>query len=141
MSDLKERIFRVIEEPTLMSFATVTPDRRPWVRYVMGVGNEDLTIRFTTFLNSRKVAHIRANPEVHISCGVTSPETAERYLQIEGRAEVSTDPLVREEMWKDYLIAYFSGADDPSYCVVIVRPHRIEYVTMTGHSPEVWEET
>lgn len=139
MSDLKRTIFRVIEDPILMSLATITPDGRPWVRYVMGVGREDLTIRFTTFLNSRKAGHIRDNPEVHITCGVTSPETAERYLQIQGRAEVSTDEAVKEEMWKDYLVAYFDGPRDPNYCVVIVRPYRIEYVTMSGRSPEIWE--
>ncbi|MGE5237315.1 MAG: pyridoxamine 5'-phosphate oxidase family protein [Chloroflexota bacterium] len=139
MSDISERIFSVIEDPVLMSLATVTPDGKPWVRYVMGVGGHDLTIRFTTFLGSRKVMHIKSNPEVHIACGVTSPEKAERYLQIQGRGEVSTDPTEKNEMWKDYLQAYFSGPDDPDYCVVIVKPYRIEYVTMTGSSPDVWE--
>lgn len=139
MSELKEKICQVLKDPQVMTLATLTAEGRPWARYIVGAGDKDCTIRFTTFLGSRKVAQIRKNPEVHILCGVTTLETAERYLQIQARAEISTDAAVKKEMWNDYLKDYFSGPDDPNYCVGIVRPYRIEYMAMGSREPEVWE--
>ena len=70
MKDLKTRILDFISKPHLAGFATVTEDGKPWVRYVMPVASPDMTIRFSTFLEARKVAHIAHNPEVHLICGV-----------------------------------------------------------------------
>lgn len=139
MSDLKERIFNTAEELQLMNVATVTGEGKPWVRYVMGKADSDLTFRFCTQLESRKVGQIRKNPSVHISLGVTSLETAEHWLQVQGRAEVSTDRDERHAFWFDELKDYFSGPDDPHYCIVIIRPERIEFGTMGNMTPEVWE--
>jgi pyridoxine/pyridoxamine 5'-phosphate oxidase len=46
MDALKRSILDVIEEPHLANFATVTEDGKPWVRYVMPKGSEDLAPRF-----------------------------------------------------------------------------------------------
>ena len=139
MDELKEKILAVIKTPQLMSLATVTEDGKPWVRYVMGFGADDMSIRFVTSLRSRKVAQIKNNSEVHLTCGAASLEEAEQYLQICGQAEITTDEAERNLCWDDVLKAYFSGPDDPTYCVVIVKPYRIEYYTMTEMMPEVWE--
>jgi general stress protein 26 len=64
--------------------------------------------------------------------------TAKQWLQVEGRAEVSTDKTERKSFWFDDLKNYFSGPDDPDYCIVIVRPSRIEFWTMESMEPEVW---
>ena len=50
MADLKEKILEIIRQPHLAAFATVTADGRPWVRYVMPFADEDLTVRFSTFV-------------------------------------------------------------------------------------------
>jgi general stress protein 26 len=105
----------------------------------MGFGADDLSIRFVTSLQTRKIAHIKSNSEVHLACGAASPEETERYLQISGTAEVTTDETERNLCWNDNLKAYFSGPDDPTYCVVVVKPYRIEYSTMTEMMPKVWE--
>lgn len=141
MDDLKERILAVIKTPQLMPLATVTEDGNPWVRYVMGFGADDLSIRFVTSLQTRKVAQIKSNPEVHLTCGASSSslQETERYLQISGKAEITTDETERNLYWNDNLKAYFSGPDDPAYCVVIVKPYRIEYSTLTEMVPQVWE--
>lgn len=78
------RIQNKMIEPTLSCLATVTEDGKPWVRYVTAMADDDLTIRFTTMPGSRKVAHIKNNHEVHLVTGVTSPETAESYIQVQG---------------------------------------------------------
>ncbi|VAX34464.1 hypothetical protein MNBD_NITROSPIRAE03-877 [hydrothermal vent metagenome] len=140
MSDLKQRIFDAAGEMQLINFATITEDGKPWVRYVMGKADKELVFRFCTHLNSRKVAQIRKNPNVHISLGVSNLETARNWLQVEGTAEVSTDKAEREAFWFDDLKNYFTGPDDPNYCIVITKPSRIEFGTMGNMPPEVWEE-
>lgn len=140
MSDLAQRILTIIKEPHLASFATSAEESKPWVRYVTCQASEDLTIRFSTFIGSRKVAQIKKNPEVHLTCGVTDLATAQTYLQIQGKAELSTDKAEREAFWNDYLKRYFKGPDDPNYGIIIVKPYRIELYTMGNFKPEVWKK-
>ena len=138
MSDLKDRIYRILEQPQLCGLATVTQDSKPWVRYVMAVASPDLTIRSATFVGARKVKQIEQNPEVHLTCGVTNPMNAASYLQIQGRAALNTSKEARHAFWCDMLAPYFSGPDDPNYGVLEITPYHIEYCTMGSHEPEVW---
>jgi general stress protein 26 len=139
MDNLKQRIFDIAKEFQLINFATITEDGKPKVRYVVGKANNELVFRFCTHLQTNKVNQIRNNPNVHISLGAKDLETAKHWLQVEGRAEISTDKTERHSFWFDELKNYFTGPDDPNYCVVITRPSRIEYGTMGSMSPEVWE--
>jgi general stress protein 26 len=140
MADLKQRIYEAAKEMQLINFATIDEGGKPWVRYVMGKADSNLVFRFCTHLDSRKVAQIRKNPDVHISSGVTSLETAQNWLQVQGAAEASTDRNELDAFWFDDLNNYFSGPDDPNYCVVIVKPSKIEFGTMGSTTPEVWEQ-
>ncbi|MBI3039939.1 pyridoxamine 5'-phosphate oxidase family protein, partial [bacterium] len=92
---------------------------------------------FATHLDSRKVKHIKKNPEVHLTLGVDSMDEMGNYLQIQGKAKVSTDAKLKKEKWTDDLKNYFKGNEDPNYAIVKVEPYRIEYVTM--EKTEVWE--
>lgn len=139
MSDLKQRIIDVVREMQLINFATITENGKPWVRYVMGKADSELVFRFCTHLESRKVAQIRKTPDVHISLGVTSLETAKNWVQVEGTAKVSTDKTECDSFWFDDLNNYFTGPDDPSYCIVIIKPSRIEFGTMGITTPEIWK--
>lgn len=139
MADLKERILDIIRQPHLAAFATVTGEGRPWVRYVMPFADDDLTLRFSTFVSARKVEQIRTAPEVHLTCGVTDPMNFKSYLQIEGRAEFTTDDDERARVWNDHLANIFEGPDDPNMGVVIIRPYRIELNTAGSFEPEIWE--
>jgi general stress protein 26 len=139
MDDLEQLIKKVYSGPQLASFATITEDGKPWVRYVMTRADEDLTIRFATFVSSRKVAHIRANPEVHLTCGFSSMVKMQPYLQIQARAEVTTDRDERHAYWHDQLRAYFKSPDDPNLAIVIVRPYHIEYMAVGSMAPESLE--
>ena len=138
MSDMKLRIYEAAKDLQLINVATITEDGKPWVRYVMGKADKDLAFRFCTHINSRKVAQIRKNPDAHISLGVSSLETAGNWVQVQGAAEVSTDRTELDSFWFDDLNNYFSGPDDPNYCVIIVRPSMIEFGTMGSMTPEVW---
>lgn len=138
MSDLRQRIFDATKEMQLMNLATITEDGKPWTRYMVGNADQDLVFRFCTHLESRKVAQIRKTPNIHICTGVLDLETAQQWVQVEGIAEVVTDKEARHAYWYDELKNYFSGPDDPTYALIIVKPSLIEFGTMGNMTPEVW---
>ena len=102
--------------------------------------DQDLFIWFATFRRSRKGQQIENEPEVHLTLGVTDAETAESYLQIQGKAVILTDAATKKANWHDHLGNIFSGPEDPHHCVGKITPYRIEYIGMVpGKSPEVWK--
>ena len=135
---LAAEILDVLRQRRVASFATVTPDGKPWVRYVVVTVDDELRITFPTHEKSRKVAQLRSNPEVHLTTGVTQLETARRYVQVQGTAAVVTDAAAKKAHWKEFLGAYFSGDDDPDYCLVVITPYRIELVRADSWTPRVW---
>jgi general stress protein 26 len=141
MTELKQKIFEASKDFQLINFASITEDGKPWVRYVVGKADDKLVFRFCTHIGSRKIGQIKKNPNVHISLGAKDLETAKHYIQVEGRAEVTTSKAERESFWFPQLKNYFSGPDDPNYCIIIVRPLSIEFGTMGSRTPEVWEST
>ena len=139
MSDLKDKIFEKMKEHTLASFATVTEDGKPWTRYVVVKADEQLNIWFATFVNSRKTLQVANNPEVHLTLGVSDPQTAVSWLQVQGRAELLADAETKNAVWFDHLSSIFNGPDDPNYVVCKVKPYRIEYFMMNMPTPEIWQ--
>jgi general stress protein 26 len=139
MSDVREKIRQTVQGPQIAVLATVNEEGLPWARYVMAIADDDLTFRIVTGMQSRKVAQIERQPVVHLTCGATTLESTSSYLQVAGRAEVTRAEAERNAMWNDMLKQYFSGPDGPNYCVIILRPSRIEYMGMDSMAPEVWE--
>ena len=82
---------------------------------------------------------IADNPEVHLVLGVSDPDTAKSWLQVEGRAEILVDADAKNAVWYDFLNSIFSGPDDPNYAVCKVKPYRIEFYLMNMTKPEIWE--
>jgi general stress protein 26 len=136
---LKRKILAKLSQPTLCALATVTEDGLPWVRYVTPFADEFLTLWMATFVNSRKIAQIRKNPEVHLTTGVVDAKIPMPYLQIQGRAEILTDSETKKAVWSDFLTGVFSGPDDPNYLVCKIVPYRIEWQDPSPTPPEVWE--
>jgi general stress protein 26 len=132
MSDLKTRIFEFARRPQLISLATSDTDGRPQLRYVVGRADEDLTIRFSTHLDSAKVAQLESNNRVCLTLGATQVNSP-LWLRMDGTATVSSDVTEREGFWFGALTKYFTGVNDPRYCVVVIKPTRIEL------GAEVWE--
>lgn len=137
MSDVKKRAFELAKDFQLINLATITEDGKPWVRYVSGKADPDLTIRFCTYLGSDKVREMKKNPNVHISLGASS-HASTNWLQLAGTAVVSQEKNERDAFWQDVFRRYFSGPDDPNFCVVIVKPSRIELGSASSMAPEVW---
>ncbi|MBN2528489.1 MAG: pyridoxamine 5'-phosphate oxidase family protein [Deltaproteobacteria bacterium] len=139
VEDIRQKIAGVIEPFQLAALATVRADGTPWVRYVTVRGDDHLVVRFATPMRSRKVAEIRANPNVHLTCGCGELASAKEWVQIVGRARVTSDDEIRKSFWEDFLSAWFNGPDDSEYAVVEVIPSRIEYLTMDSLIPRVLE--
>ena len=138
MADLEQKILDIIHKPQMAALATVTEMNNPWVRYVVTVGGGDLSLRCATFLESRKVQQIENNPNVHVTCGVESFKKMQPYLQIQGKARVTTDKDERHSFWNEMLEPIFNGPDDPKYANIVVDAYRIEYCTPGSYEPEVW---
>ncbi len=139
MNELKKKVLSVLNKHPLINLATVTENGKPWVRYVMTKTSKEIVIRSAVFANSRKIKHIRNNPEVHICCGVNDMFKDTEYLQIQAHAEISTDKEEKEKYWSDMLKTYFKGPEDPNYVVLILKPYRIEYWGMGKLEPEILE--
>ncbi len=138
MTPLESHIYAIIERPHLASLATLTEDGKPWVRYVMPWATPDLTLRMSTYLDSRKVDQVKRVADVHLTCGVGDPMHAESYLQIEGHGSVSSTREDRHFFWSDMLSQLYDGPDDPRFGVLIVVPHRIELHRVGEPTPEIW---
>jgi general stress protein 26 len=138
MNDLKNRICSILSRPQLAGLATLTEDGKPWVRYVMAVASEDLTVRCATMVEARKVGQIEKNPEVHLTCGVIDPMNMAPYLQVQGRATLNTSHEARHGFWSEMLAPIFNGPDDPRYGVIEIIPYRIELCNVGSYEPEVW---
>lgn len=138
MPELKERIWATLGQPLVSSLATLTPDGKPWVRYVVTVADKDLTIRLATFAESRKVQQIRKNSEVHLTCMANRPKEMAPYLQIQGLARFTDEMNERHAFWHETLRNYFDGPDDPSYGIVKIDPYLIEYWSQKSYQPEIW---
>jgi general stress protein 26 len=137
MTELRKRIIELINEAGYASFATITEDGKPWVRFVSPQAAEDMTLRFSTFANSRKVRQIAKHSEVHLTLGVGSAGTM-TYLQIQGIARVTDDLAELTAYWKPEMAEYFEGPDDPQYRVVIIEPYRVEVNLPDQVEPLVW---
>ncbi|MBF0502226.1 MAG: pyridoxamine 5'-phosphate oxidase family protein [Candidatus Riflebacteria bacterium] len=138
MPDIKKKILEILEKHPIAAMATITEEGKPWVRYVSLTASDDLTMRTATGLKSRKVEHIKKNPEIHMTCGYT-PGKPGPYLQIQAHATISTAAKEKKAIWNDHLAEYFSGPDDLNFGVVIVKPYRIEFMDWSSKEPKVWK--
>ncbi len=83
---------------------------------------------FLADLNSRKVAHIKANP--HVGLTLTDRDT---WISIDGRAEVLQDSAKVKELWNPMASAWFpNGPDDPNIAVIKVSAEGAEYWDTPG---------
>ncbi len=135
--ELKNKIIEVIEQSNLGSVATIT-DGKPWVRYMVIHRDDDLDLYTTTFVNSRKVAQIKENNNVHIAIGGDPKNWEAPYLNIQATAQVVTDSGTRKKCWSDMLKQFFSGPEDPNYAVIKIFPELIEYMSPGAHKPEIY---
>ncbi|NLR74027.1 pyridoxamine 5'-phosphate oxidase family protein [Leeia aquatica] len=124
MQDLHQQMRQMSQDLQLLHIATVDEHGLPQLRPVVGKADADMTIRFSTHLDSDKVAQIWDKPDVQLILGA-SHARSETWLRVTGRAKISTSQEEREAFWFEGLKAFVQDVNDPRYCVVIVRPKRV----------------
>jgi len=126
----KDRITAIIDggsRPKIGALATVDGRGRPSVR-TMTFRRRDLILYTVTALSSRKVAHLKNNPYASVQIAHDWARLDSDYVVIEAKAEVLADAATKQEFWNDALSAYFSGPDDPDYCVIRLTPETVDYM-------------
>lgn len=88
----------------------------------------DGTVWFFAERDSRKVAHISANPYVNIT--LTSADT---WISISGSARIVNDPAKARELWNTFVGAWMpQGPNDPSVVLIEVNGETAEYWDTPG---------
>ncbi len=140
--DIKWRIYEIIKTPAVVAFATADENGKPWTRYVMAAGDQDLNVAFITAKASRKCAHVATNPKVSLSFRGSTDADVE-YVQIEGHAWILADAESKRRAWSPMLWLYAAGPEDPNSVLIAVSPLRAELWNLIdlkrGGSPYVWE--
>lgn len=137
-NELHEKILSVFRQCPVVTVCTVD-GTTPRGRTMVVSTRDDLTLTTATFLSSRKVKEIKANPIVCVVSGLNPEKPNSPYATLTAKAEVLTDPETKKACWAASLAAFFMGPDDPEYAVLRLRPVRGEYWTFEQHEPDVLE--
>jgi len=78
---------------------------------------------------SAKARQIRRNPNVEF-CVPLQKECGNGYIRVAGVASIITDPETREGIGRriPFLTEYWTGADDPNFCLIRIARVEIEYL-------------
>ena len=136
---LKDKILKVIEGSKLASLATIARGK-PWVRYVVAHNQgANLNLYICTYRDSRKIAQIKKNPNVHITIGGNMDNLEASFVQIAAYARVRSDAGIRKKCWQEFMRKYYSGPDDPKYVVIEIKPKVIEYMSSETHTSQIYK--
>lgn len=106
-------------------------------------------IYFLTDVASEKVTENQGNSAVQLTF---SNESANDYLFIEGKAQVSNDRAKIKELWTPFAKAFWESEDDPNIRLIAVSPSHAEfwdgpgsiaatakmiYASVTGNKPDM----
>ena len=127
----------LIERVKVAMFSTVDGDRpctRPMGAFQIS-GNE---IWMATFNGSRKVQHVKANPNVSL-CFM---DNVLNHVRLAGKARIVEDAASKNKLWDTVpeMRDYFKSVEDPAFVVIQVAVHTIEYLEHgLGQMPQVVE--
>lgn len=134
----KPALRELIAECTSVNLITSGPEGYARGRLMgdMNVG-DDWVFWYATYTSSRKINEIAANTKVTL---FYERKRDQAFACVMGRAEVFTDRTTKEGYWRPDWLAYWpSGASDPNYCIVKVRPEFAELWDPEAHGVKVIE--
>lgn len=124
------------EEALELALAVVTADKfptlatldgdQPRTRPVSPVRTERFTVYVASLRSSGKTAELEANPKVEL-CYCTKDHD---QVRITGRAELVTDPGVRQSIWdtNPLLRAYLKSVENPEFMLYRITPLRVRFM-------------
>jgi len=105
-------VISLIDENGFPTMSTVTPAKCEGANW----------ITFGTFLSHNRAKRAMANNKAAVCFDANA-----YCVNLVGEMEVITAPNVKEEMWYDGLSGFFTGPDDPEYCVLKFTTKRYKY--------------
>jgi general stress protein 26 len=120
------KLVEKISDVKIAMLSTLSEDGRLHSRpmYTQEI-KEDGLIWFFTGKDSRKSREIERNPLVSLS--YSNPDT-DLYVSVSGRAILTADPTMVNELWKDSLKAWFpQGKEDPNIQLIRIKVEEAEY--------------
>lgn len=90
-------------------------------------------IAFCTGICANKTLRAKRDPR---SCVYLFDKESFTGISLVGQVEVSTDPVLKKQVWYDDLGDYFNGYTDENLCVLLFKPEKynifIENTTIRG---------
>jgi general stress protein 26 len=134
---LKEKILEVIGGPHVGAVATISGGK-PAVRFMVLSGSDDMTLIGGTMTTSRKVDHLKKNPDVAVSIW-SGKEYTDPYVVIQAKGEVHGDLATKKKYWNPMFEQYFKTVDNPDYVILKFTATEIEYTNPKTQAMEVWK--
>ena len=108
-------VISLIDEEGFPTMSTITPSKCDGVNW----------ITFGTLLSHNRAKRILANKKASICF-----DSNAYCVNLVGEIEVITSPDVKRDMWYDGLSGFFTGADDPEYCVLKFTTKRYKFFSV-----------
>jgi len=126
--DPRARLSELMAKFSTAMLVTHTTDGQLRARPLTFAGEHDGLLCFSTSAESPKVAELRDDARV----AITMQDDA-RYVSISGTAELSDDPALIEQLWREPWRVWFpEGKSDPALRILRVRPVLAEYWDQSG---------
>ena len=105
-------VISLIDEDGFPTMSTITPAKSDGVNW----------ITFGTLLSHNRAKRTLANKKASVCF-----DSNAYCVNLVGEMEVITSPDVKKDMWYDGLAGFFTGPDDPEYCVLKFTTKRYKY--------------
>ena len=108
-----KEVLKVLEQNTVVGFATVNEEGNPQVRAFQVMLIEDGTLYFCTASGKKVYEQMQANP--HVALTVTSPEYVS--VRVEGTSKFIDDMALKERILEENptVKALYKSADSPVF--------------------------
>jgi len=125
-NEIMARALSVVETSRYCVMGTYDESGRPALRAMTNLRNDGLvTFCFATSLFSRKVAHLRRNPQATLYFADSAQAVG---LTLLGTMEILEDDETRQLSWKTSFRVFFPrGVNDPSYCILRFKAEKAIY--------------
>jgi general stress protein 26 len=111
-----------------MGYLATCEGDQPRVRAMMPILRDDGKLLAATFPQTQKVGQIAKNPKIEI-CFVDRKLS---HCRIEGRAVVSADKALKEELWNKQMMLrqFFAGPEDANFVLIVVETTKIRMMNI-----------
>ncbi|MDD2283898.1 MAG: pyridoxamine 5'-phosphate oxidase family protein [Paludibacter sp.] len=107
---------KLIKRSKIAVFIYLDPDGMPVGKAMLVADRVNFTrLYFSTNSSSKHVNQVTHNPVATLY--IYDPKTIEG-LMLSGKAVIEADPEWRKRIWRDSYAKFYSGLDDPDYCVL-----------------------